>query len=385
MDSLFTFMVNQIAKLEKELAESKADFQENVAMAKYIEELKHQLAQAKAEAQEKTRQNVVLNDIIEEQIQKITELSKKDYIHSDENLDRLDDIIESQNAEIDDLYEHIDDQESLIKDLTFKAGQLETLDQDNDIQELENENRIQLIIIDKLENTLEKYENQIVQLENQIHKHQNTITSLETSNKEKEYQLLQCQARLQECQATKSSNPLAKSLSETFIAQERNGFKLLFIYGRLQITGRFRSPITLRDATNWRMCLNIYSSSQFYQLLEPYNIQLDDIEFSEAVEVIDKAASAVNRYVGDYSPELVDSVLEMFNPMDHLTASTTSMSCMYVDVVTREYIRRTPKILFNFSWHTVGSYRFAIPRKCEWSPEDVLKMFKHHISYDSLC
>lgn len=397
MDSLFTFMVNKITQLEKELAESRAETITRACPSANFKE-ENVMAQLKNLEQINKNQNLEIHNLNQsiknqnmlscEQNSEIIDLKKRikclppqDYIHSDQNLDRLDDIIEKQETEIVQLNNQVQASNQIIKEQDETIEELDSHVEDLEseieflearVEQIQRESLEGDLIIDKLEDTLEKYENQIVQLEKKIDMSNMLVNELETSNKEKEYQLLVLQARNQEQQ----QNPLEKIMQETFSSQLRRGLKLLFIYGSLQITGRFRNdPIC--DAKEWRMSLNITTESRFSELLEPYNYQLDDVDFPQAVKLIMQVASDINLYVGDYSPAVVEHTLNLMNTMQDM------MDDVYMNVVTRDFIKRTPKNVKKFNWYsltgTEKTYCLAIPRECGWNPSNVLKMFKHHI------
>jgi len=164
---------------------------------------------------------------------------------------------------------------------------------------------------------------------------------------------------------------LTNVLYETITSQEKNGNRISFTYKQLTINGRFRdSP--MGDPENWRMCLMITTSKpQMKSELSKYNVILDDITgLLKAVEQIHAAAIVVDRYVGDYFPELVDKVLdECFNQDNSET---------YMNVVTRKFIKRTHQTEKKFYWSKDNG--IAIPHDSNLNVGDVLKMFLYHRS-----
>lgn len=164
---------------------------------------------------------------------------------------------------------------------------------------------------------------------------------------------------------------LTNVLWETIQSQEKNGNRISFVYKQLTINGRFRdSPFGSPE--DWRLCLMITTSKpQMKSALSKYNVILDDITgLLKAVEQIHAAAIAVDRYVGDYFPELVDSVLDECFKQDN--------SETYMNVVTRKFIKRTHQTEKKFYWSKDNG--IAIPHDSNWNVGDVLKMFLYHRS-----
>jgi predicted RNase H-like nuclease (RuvC/YqgF family) len=413
MDSLMTFMVGQITKLEQQLAKAHeqisyfkqleqptVDEQREIRMAKRIEEQCWVISQLKKQIQEKKvdqlrerpdvaclqsqiAKNENILDKYEKQIEnlekQLAESKKSAYIYSDENLDRLDSIIETQNTKIEQLQDQVKDYRCVITEL---EGYLEEAHMENEnledrvkeydsqadfennqIVNLESQIDNQRTIIDKLEDTIEKKENSISSLESKLEKQ-------DTEIKQKTYHILELQAHIQD------GTTLEKLLSETFVAQYKNGSRLAFIYGQLEITGHFRDveKIDLANSKDWRMSFRISANSAKENLLMPYNNQLDDINFSKAVKLIKDAATTMSLYVGDYSPEWIEVILNNSLMSDH----PLIRDC-YLDVVTRHYVDRFRGVENLYTWHQIGKFKFAIPRECEWDTKDIVKMFKHHI------
>lgn len=390
-----TFMVDQISQLEQQLAEARqeieeltrptVDFQREVRMAQRIEEQQWEINQLKNQKnidclQIEKNENTL--DKYEKQIEnlekQLAESKKSAYIYSDQNLDRLDSIIENQITQIEELQDQVKDYQHVIRklegyldeaDMTIDEADIKIEHLQNQVKEYDSQAdfedaqiREQKTIIDKLEDTIEKQENSISNLESKIEKQ-------DTEIKQKTYHILELQAHIQE------GTTLEKLLSETFVAQYKNGLRLAFIYGQLEINGHFRDveKIDLTNSKDWRMSFRISANSAKENLLMPYNNQLDDIKFSNAVKLIKDAMTAMNLYVGDYSPEWIEVLLNN-SLLDHPMNS----EC-YLDVVTRHYVNRFRGLENLYTWHQIGKFKFAIPRDCEWDTKDIVKMFKHHI------
>lgn len=380
-----TFMVDQISQLEQQLAEARQEIEvltrpteREIHMAKRIEEQQWEINQLKNQKNIACLQidkNENTLDKYEKQIEnlekQLAESKKSAYIYSDQNLDRLDSIIEKQITQIEEFQDHVNDYQLVIRELEcyideadMKIEHLEDQVKEYDSQaDFEDAQiREQKTIIDKLEDTIEKQENSIRNLESKLEKH-------DTEIKQKTYHILELQAHIQE------GTTLEKLLSETFVAQYKNGLRLAFIYGQLEINGHFRDveKIDLANSKDWRMSFRISANSEKENLLMPYNNQLDDINFSKAVKLIKDAAATIDLYVGDYSPKWIEVIL------NNLMHDHSLIRDCYLDVVTRHYVNRFRGVENLYTWHQIGKFKFAIPRDCEWDTKDIVKMFKHHI------
>jgi hypothetical protein len=339
MDTLFTFMVNMITQLEKQLVCAQAKIQELSKANKNRDSYEYYLDDFETQVEKQ-------KDLLKEcQVQLVD--CQVQLFDQDEDIEELEIQIENQKILIGDLETQVDDSQDQISK------------QEKEIEKLEGQLHVIRTRAKEQENQIENLKMHIGDLENQL---------------DNDYHQVDFQARVQECQ----TSPIEKILFDTFAAQYKNGLKLLFIYKQLQITGRFRYdswPVAINNSNNWQLCLKITTKPQFDKLVESYNAKLDDIGFSEAVDVIKNAGIETDRYVGDYSTELVENVLDQMHGMENYPASHAS----YMNVVTRKFIKHEPKNEKNFTWHKVCSYSFAIPRECDWGTGDVLKMFKYHI------